>query len=189
MNIEKKTMTAEMKEIVTADNPPLTALSSSQHTISVYVSNTPGVLARISQTFARRNYNIESLVVSPGMDGRFSRMTIGLSGDEDMLDQIIMQVNKLIDVVHCVDHSFDTSVVKEFAMIKILCDAEHRGEALQIAEHFGCKTLDLTQTSMILSIAGNSTKVDALVEMISNFKVVEMVRTGKVVMVRGDSRT
>lgn len=182
-------MTVENKEIVTTEKSPMIGLSSSQHTLSVYVSNSPGVLARIAQTFARRNYNIESLVVSPGMDGRFSRMTIGLSGDEGSLDQIIMQVSKLIDVVNCVDHSFDTSVVKEFAMIKILCGIDKRSEALQIAEHFGCKTLDLTQTSMILSIAGNSTKVDALVEMISNFKVVEMVRTGKVVMVRGESRT
>ena len=147
------------------------------------------MLARIAQTFARRGYNIESLVVSPGMDGRFSRMTIGVSGDEAMLDQIIMQVSKLIDVVNCVDHSFKTSVVKEFAMIKILCSHDRRGEALQIAEHFGCKTLDLTQTSLILSVAGDSGKIDALVGMISSFNVVEMVRTGKVVMVRGESRT
>jgi acetolactate synthase-1/3 small subunit len=182
-------MTVENKAIVTTDKPPISVLTSSQHTLSVYVSNSPGVLARIAQTFARRNYNIESLVVSPGMDGRFSRMTIGLSGDEGMLDQIIMQVSKLIDVVHCVDHSYETSVVKEFAMIKVLCGPSKRSEALQIAEHFGCKTLDLTQTSMILSVAGDSSKIDALVEMISNFKVVEMVRTGKVVMVRGDART
>lgn len=182
-------MTAEKKEIITTDTPQVPELTSSQHTLSVYVSNTPGVLARIAQTFARRGYNIESLVVSPGMDGRFSRMTIGVSGEENLLDQIIKQVSKLIDVVHCVDHSFETSVVKEFAMIKILCGREKRGEALQIAEHFGCKTLDLTQTSLIFSVAGDSGKIDALVEMISNFKVVEMVRTGKVVMVRGDSRT
>lgn len=182
-------MTVKNQEIVTTDKSPISALTSSQHTLSVYVSNSPGVLARIAQTFARRNYNIESLVVSPGMDGRFSRMTIGLSGDEDMLDQIIMQVSKLIDVVHCVDHSFEASVVKEFAMIKILCGIDKRSEALQIAEHFGCKTLDLTKTSMIFSVAGDSKKVDALVEMISNFKVVEMVRTGKVMMARGESRT
>ena len=189
VNIENRTMVVENKEIVTTDKSPTSVLTSSQHTLSVYVSNSPGVLARIAQTFARRNYNIESLVVSPGMDGRFSRMTIGLSGDEGMLDQIIMQVSKLIDVVHCVDHSLEISVVKEFAMIKILCGIDKRNELLQIAEHFGCKTLDLTHTSIILSIAGDSSKVDALVEMISNFKVVEMVRTGKVMMVRGESRT
>jgi acetolactate synthase-1/3 small subunit len=123
------------------------------------------------------------------MDGRFSRMSIGVSGDEGMLDQIIKQVSKLIDVVSCSDHRFDTSVVKEFAMIKFLCSQDKRGEALQIGEHFGCKTLDLTQTSMILSVTGDSAKVDAMVEMLSNFKVVEMVRTGKVVMARGESRT
>jgi acetolactate synthase-1/3 small subunit len=128
VNIENRAMVVENKEIVTTDKSPTSVLTSSQHTLSVYVSNSPGVLARIAQTFARRNYNIESLVVSPGMDGRFSRMTIGLSGDEGNLDQIIMQVSKLIDVVHCVDHSLEISVVKEFAMIKILCGIDKRNE-------------------------------------------------------------
>lgn len=182
-------MSARNKEIITTDIPRANEPEHSLHTLSVYVSNTPGVLARIAQTFARRGFNIESLVVSPGMDGRFSRMTIGVSGEDGMLDQIIKQVSKLIDVVHCVNQRFDTSIVKEFAMIKILCSVDKRGEALQIAEHFGCKTLDLTQTSMILGVTGDSAKVDALVEMLSNFKVIEIVRTGKVVMARGESRT
>jgi len=160
-----------------------------QHTLSVYVNNKPGVLSRISQTFARRGYNIESLVVSPGRDEQFSRMTIGVSGDPDMLDQIIKQLLKLIDVVHCIDHTFDNSVVKELAMIKILCSAEKRSEALQISKHFGCKTVDLTATSLILMMTGSSQKVNALMEVLSNFEVIEMVRTGKVVMARGGSTT
>lgn len=163
--------------------------SISQHTLSVYVANKPGVLSRIAQTFARRGYNIESLVVSSGRDEHFSRMTIGVSGDPDMLDQIIKQLMKLIDVVHCIDHTFDDSVVKELGLVKMLCSPQERSEALQIAEHFGCKTVDLTKTSMILMITGSSQKIDALMEVLSKFEVIELVRTGKVVMARGGSTT
>ncbi len=163
--------------------------SISQHTLSVYVANKPGVLSRIAQTFARRGYNIESLVVSSGRNEQFSRMTIGVSGDPDMLEQIIKQLMKLIDVVHCIDHTFDDSVVKELGLVKMLCSPQERSEALQIAEHFGCKAVDLTKTSMILMITGSSQKIDALMEVLSKFEVIELVRTGKVVMARGGSTT
>lgn len=159
------------------------------HTLSVYVTNKPGVLARIAQTFSRRGYNIESLVVSPAMDGHFSRMTIGVSGEADGLDQIIRQVSKLIDVLRCTDHTYDDAVVKEMGLIKISVGAEERGEALQIAEHFGCKTVDLTETSMILQAVGDPSKIDALVEMIEKFKIIELVRTGKVLLARGAQTT
>ena len=159
------------------------------HTLSVYVSNNPGVLARIAQVFARRGFNIESLVVSPAIDGQFSRMTISCSGNPEGLDQIIKQIMKLVDVLHCIDHTFDTSVMKEMGLIKIAVDSEGRSEALQIAEHFGCKTVDLTPQSMILQVVGDPAKIDALEEMIQKFKIVELVRTGKVVMSRGDQVT
>lgn len=163
--------------------------NGSQHTLSVYVSNRPGVLARVAQTFARRGFNIESLVVSPGRNDNFSRMSIGVSGDPSMLEQIIKQLMKLVDVVHCTDHTFDNSVVKELALIKIVCTGPERSEILQIAEHFGCKTVDLTKDSLILMVTGDSTKLDALLEMTLTFEVIEIVRTGKVVMARGSSIT
>jgi len=159
------------------------------HTLSVYVSNKPGVLARVAQVFARRGFNIESLVVSAAMDGKFSRMTIGVSGNPGMLGQIILQVSKLIDVITCRDHTEDEAVVRELALVKILCGASQRGEALQVVEHFACKTVDLTETSMIIMATGASDKVDAFIEMIKRFDVVELVRTGKVLMVRGDKAT
>ena len=159
------------------------------HTLSVYVANKPGALARIAQVFARRGFNIESLVVSPAVDGNFSRMTITCSGDPTGLDQIIKQLSKLIDVLHCIDHTFDESVVKEMGLIKIAVDSEGRSEALQVAEHYGCKTVDLTPESMILQVVGNPDKIDALEEMISKFRIVELVRTGKVVMSRGHETT
>lgn len=159
------------------------------HTLSVYVTNTPGALARIAQVFSRRGYNIESLVVSAAMDGSFSRMTIGVSGEKSGLNQIIKQVMKLVDVIHCMDHTFDNAVSKEMALIKIAAGPEDRSEALQIAEHFGCKTVDLTENSMILQAVGNSTKLDSLAKMISKFQIIEVVRTGKVTMIRGEFET
>lgn len=163
--------------------------SKTIHTLSVYVTNKPGVLARIAQTFSRRGFNIESLVVSPAIDGHFSRMTIGVSGDADGLDQIIRQVGKLVDVVHITDHTYDETVVKEMGLIKLAVGPKDRSEALQIAEHFGCKTVDLTDTSMILQAVGDPGKIDALVGMCGKFKVIELVRTGKVLMARGDRET
>jgi len=161
----------------------------SMHTLSVYVANKPGVLARIAQVFSRRGFNIESLVVSPAVDGNFSRMTISCSGDPTGLDQIIKQLSKLIDVLHCIDHTYDESVTKEMGLIKIAVDREDRPEALQIAEHFGCKTVDLTPTSMMLQVVGDPAKIDALEEMIGQFTIIELVRTGKVVMSRGEDVT
>ncbi len=159
------------------------------HTLSAYVANKPGVLARIAQVFARRGFNIDSLVVSSGGDGRYSRMTIGTTGDIDRLDQMIKQVNKLVDVLHCFDHTGENAVVKELALIKLGVSAAERTEALQIAEHFGVKTVDLTDNSMILMATGNSDKLDALVDMARKYRIIELVRTGKVVMARGDEAT
>jgi len=173
------------------DRSALSPLGTTQplHTLSVYVANKPGVLARIAQVFARRAFNIESLVVSAGMDGQYSRMTIGVSGDPEGLDQIIRQVNKLVDVLHCIDHTGEDAVVREMALVKIRCESRQRSEALQIVEHFGCKTVDLTETSMIIVATGDSEKVDAFVNMIKKFDVIELVRTGKVVMSRGETVT
>lgn len=89
----------------------MTNEANALHTISLYVANKPGVLARIAQVFARRGFNIDSLVVSSAADGQYSRMTISAKGNPDGLDQIIKQASKLIDVLHCIDHS-DENVVK-----------------------------------------------------------------------------
>ncbi|NKB23420.1 MAG: acetolactate synthase small subunit [Kiritimatiellae bacterium] len=159
------------------------------HTLGVYVSNKPGVLARIAQVFARRGYNIDSLVVSSGILGNYSRMTITAQGDPKGLDQIIKQVNKLVDVLHCVDHTHDDAVVRELALIKIEAGVDKRTEILQIVEHFGCKTVDLTEDSLIIMVAGHSDKVDALIEMLRKYRIIELVRTGKVLMARGVQET
>ena len=159
------------------------------HTVSIYVANKPGVLARIALVFARRGFNIDSLVVSPSVDGRYSRMTVAAKGSKEGLEQIILQVSKLVDVMRCLDHSAGDAVVREMALVKMLVDSEQRAEVLQICEHFSCKTVDLTMTAMTVMITGPSDKLDACINMLQQFKIIELVRTGKVVMARGDEVT
>ena len=178
------------RTIVTADNEPQPQADIiGGHTLSMFVNNQPGVLMRVCQIFARRAYNLDSVVVSQGRDPRFSRLTLGISGDPKGLDQIILQCNKLIDVIHCSEHTTDDSVAKELVLIKLHVESTARTEALQIVEHFGGKTIDLTDNSMIVMVQGNSDKVDAATRLLGKFDIVETVRTGKVVMARGEGVT
>ena len=177
--------------ITTTDNKPKPRPDViGGHTLSMYVNNQPGVLMRICQVFARRAYNIDSLVVSHGRDPRFSRLTLGISGDPAGLDQIIKQCDKLVDVIHCTEHTPNDTVVRDMVLVKIqVKDADSRTEVLQIIEHFGGKTVDMTGSSMIARIEGNSEKVDAAIRLLSNYEIIETVRTGKVVMARGQQPT
>jgi acetolactate synthase I/III small subunit len=159
------------------------------HTISIYVVNKPGVLMRVAQVFSRRGFNIDSLVVSSGFDRRFARMTITAQGDFENLDQIKKQLSKLVDVMHCIEHEDIDAIVKEMAMIKVGCNVAERHEILQIVEHFGCKTVDLTKTSMVIQATGNSDKLDAMIDLLREYRIIELVRTGKVLMARGDEET
>lgn len=90
------------------------------------------MLARIAQVFARRGFNIDSLVVSPSVDGRYSRMTVAAQGSKEGLEQVILQLSKLVDVMHCIDHSAGDAIVREMALVKMLVNSEQRAEALQI---------------------------------------------------------
>ena len=177
--------------IVTTETPTAVAPArrGAMHTLSILVTNEPGVLMRICQVFSRRGFNIDSLVVSEGRNPNFSRMTIGISGDPQGLDQIIKQVSKLIDVIHCSEHTSENAVTKEMILIKIKCSPAERSQALQITEHFSGKTVDLTPASMIVMITGDSAKLEASVDMFSQFEIIETVRTGKVVMARGEQAT
>jgi acetolactate synthase small subunit len=158
-------------------------------TIGLLVNDQPGVLVRIAQVFARRAYNIESLVVSPAGIPRTSRMTITCSGPEDVLLQIILQLNKLVDVIHAKDHSDDQAVMRELALFKVACSITERTEVLQIAEVFRAKTVDISDETITLESTGTTEKMEALERLLSKFDLREMVRTGKVVMARGDETT
>jgi acetolactate synthase I/III small subunit len=155
------------------------------HTLSLYVNNKPGVLVRVALVFARRGYNIESLVVSPAALGGFSRMTITCSGDPETLEQIIKQLAKLIDVVHAIDHTGDHSYETEIALVKLECPLDQRTQVLQIAEHYGARAVDYANESLILRVYGSSEKLDAFIELLRPFGLKELVRSGKILMARG----
>ena len=159
------------------------------HTISVYVTDKPGVLVRVALVFARRGYNIESLVVSPAAQGGFSRMTITCSGDRTILVQIIKQLAKLVDVVHAVDHTGDASYETEIALVKIESSLSQRTEILQIAEHYGAKVVDYARDSLMLRVSGSSEKLDACIGLLRPFGIEELVRSGKILMARGQRPT
>jgi acetolactate synthase I/III small subunit len=159
------------------------------HSISLTVANKPGVLIRIALVFARRGYNIDSLVVSPSHDHRFSRMTIVGSGEKETLEQIIKQLNKLVDVIHAHDHTGEIMVEKELALIKVNCLPEKRTEIFQAVEHFKAQTVDLTSDSVIVQVTGDPSKLDAIETILDKYGVVEMVRSGKLIMTRGSSET
>lgn len=160
-----------------------------RHTISLYVANKPGVLNRIALVFGRRGYNIDSLVVSESTDPDYSYMNIVATGDGETLVQIIKQLNKLVDVVSAKDYSKEDVIQKELALFKINCPPERRTEVLQIAQTFKAVSEDLTATTLTLMVTGKSEKIDALKTMLTPYGILELVRTGKVLISRGDHRT
>ena len=169
-----------------------TAYPIDQHkktTIGLLVNDRPGVLVRISQVFSRRGFNIESLVVSPTHTSNTSRMTITSSGPEDVLQQIILQLNKLVDVIHAKDHTDDQAVARELALFKVGCSVVERTEILQIAEVFRGKTIDISEETITVEATGTTEKMDALEALLAKFELREMVRTGRVVMARGSDIT
>jgi len=158
-------------------------------TIGLLVNDRPGVLVRISQVFSRRGYNIASLVVSPAHVSNTSRMTITSSGPADVLHQIILQLNKLVDVIHARDHTDDQAVTRELALFKVGCTVAERTEVLQITEVFRGKTIDISEETITIEATGTSEKMNALEALLGKFDLREMVRTGKVVMARGNEVT
>lgn len=166
------------------------APSAPLHTLSILVRNKPGVLVRVALVFSRRGYNIESLVVSPeASNGELSRMTITCSGDPETLEQIIKQVTKLIDVVHAFDHTGQALIETEIALVKLQCKIDQRTEILQIAEQYSAKVVDYGPESLIVRVYGLSDKLDAFLMLLAPYNVVELVRSGKIVMTRGLATT
>ena len=160
-----------------------------KHTLSLYVANKPGVLIRIALVFARRAYNVDSLVVSQSADPDFSRMNIVASGNEKVLDQILKQLNKLVDVVHASDRTNDDVIHRELALIKIHCEPDMRGEVLQLAKALDCDTVDLGESSVTIEATGRTDKIDSVSRVFARYGVLEMIRTGKVLIARGETIT
>ena len=160
-----------------------------KHTISLLVSNKPGVLIRIALVFARRGYNIDSLVVSESPDPAFSTMNIVATGDAQTLEQILKQLNKLVDVIHARDRTDEDIIQRELALIKVRCAPEVRTDILQIARAFDCDIMDLSEKSITLQVAGKTEKIDSVNKIFEPYGIIETTRTGKILMARGEEYT
>jgi len=156
-----------------------------KHTISVLVENEFGVLSRVSGLFSGRGFNIESLSVAPTLDPSISRMTIVTSGDEQILEQITKQLNKLIDTIKVIDFTGSDYVERELALIKVTAEEASRAEVLRIVDIFRGKVVDVTPRSYIVELTGSPAKIDALVELLRPMGIKELVRSGPVVLGRG----
>lgn len=156
-----------------------------QHTISVLVENEFGVLSRVSSLFSGRGFNIDSLTVAPTNEEGMSRMTIVTRGDEQILEQITKQLNKLIDVIKVIDFTDGSGVEREMALIKVTAEDESRAEVLRIVDIFRAKIIDVTPKSYTIEATGNPVKIDAILDLLRPLGLKELVRTGAVAIGRG----
>lgn len=159
-----------------------------KHTLAILVENKSGVLSRVASLFSRRGYNIDSLAVGVTEDPDISRITIVVHGDDHVLEQVTKQLNKLIDVIKVSDIGTDDAVERELALIKVAADVDTRAEIMQIANIFRARIVDVAPKSVTVEITGDESKIQAIEKLLRQFGIKEMVRTGKIAMVRGSKK-
>jgi len=159
-----------------------------KHTLVALMEDKPGVLNRISSLFRRRNFNIESLTVGHSETPGISRMTIVTEGDSAVIEQVQKQLYKLINVTKVTDVTHEPTVIRELALIKVTANSATRPEITGLVDIFRAKVVDVAPDSLIVEITGTEDKVDSLVNLLRPFGIREMVRTGRVAMVRGNSK-
>lgn len=159
------------------------------HTVSMLVANKPGVLVRCAQVFARRGFNIDALVVCASVNPKFSRMTITATGDPGTLEQIVKQTAKLIDVIHCSEHTRTDSIDREYALLKIKGTSPAQKTAVRKLIKNRAHTIDESNGAIIIGQIGTTEELDALEEQLKRFGIIEMVRSGKLVMAKGKEST
>jgi len=155
-----------------------------RHTISILVENKFGAFTRIAGLFAAKGYNIDSLSVGPTEDESISRMTVVTRGDDQIIEQIIKQLNKVIDTIKVVDLTFDSFVDRELVLVKVSSNAETRPEIMQVAEIFRAKVVDISPRTLTLEATGSQQKVDAIIKMLKPYAIRELARTGRVALKR-----
>jgi acetolactate synthase-1/3 small subunit len=157
------------------------------HTLAVLVENNPGVLARVSGLFARRAYNIYSLTVCQTDNPGLSLMTIVVEGDTQVIQQVIKQLHKLV-VVHKVTNLSNESIVdRELALIRVKIRPETRAEVLQIVDVFRGRVVDFGRSTLSIEVTGDEQKIDAFIRTMKPFGIAELVRTGRIAIVRSDN--
>ena len=157
------------------------------HTLAALVENHPGVLTRVAGLFARRAYNIDSLSVCQTDDPELSRMTIVVDGDDQVIDQVRNQLNKLVIVHSVTDLTAESIVDRELALIRVKVSPETRAEVLQTVEIFRGRVVDMGRTNLTVELTGDVGKINAFVNAIRSYGLLELVRTGKIAILRSET--
>ena len=159
------------------------------HTITALVEDRPGVLSRVAGMFRRRGFNISSLAVAPSEVPGLSRTTFVVQGDESVVEQVTKQLYKLIDVVRVSEISEEHMVSRELALLKVKASVESRSEIIQIVDIFRASIVDVGADTMIIEVTGDEEKIDSLARLLKPFGIREVMRTGRVAMMRGAATT
>jgi acetolactate synthase-1/3 small subunit len=156
-----------------------------KHTIAVLVENKFGVLSRVAGLFSARGYNIESLSVGETLDPTVSRMTLVVRGDDFIIEQVIKQLHKLIDVIKVTDLTEETHIERELVLMRVNAEPADRAEILRTADIFRAKVVDVTPVAFTIEATGDEEKIEALIELLRPFGIQELVRTGNIAIARG----
>ena len=169
---------------MTAETTPAT-----KHTVVALVEDRPGVLNRVASLFRRRGFNIDSLAVGTTEETGISRMTIVVESENGIVDQVEKQLGKLIDVISVSDLTHEDAVSRELALIKVACTTEQRREVLDLVDIFRGRAIDVAPGSLIIQMVADERQLDSLLENLEPYGVMEMTRTGRIAMLRGESTT
>jgi acetolactate synthase-1/3 small subunit len=159
-----------------------------RHVLSALVQNQPGVLAHISGMLASRGFNIESLAVGETEHRNLSRMTFVIFGDDAVLDQVRKQLDKIVTVVRVDDISSENFVERDLMLIKVTCPSEKRPEIFQLTESFRGRVVDIQHQNVMMEISGTEGKVEAFIELMRPYGILELARTGRIALVRGEAK-
>ena len=157
-----------------------------KHIISILIENEAGALSRVAGLFSARGYNIESLTVAPTEEATMSRMTIVTSGSDEVIEQIIKQLNKLIDVIKVLDLNDGKFIERELMLVKVKANAPFRDEMKRMCDIFRGRVIDVADGSFTIELTGSGSKLDAFIESLDNAAILETVRTGASGIGRGD---
>lgn len=158
-----------------------------RHVLSALVMNQPGVLAHVSGMLASRAFNIDSLAVGETENHELSRMTFVVSGDSAVLDQVRKQLEKIVTVVRVLDYSGEEFVERDLMLIKVKADAQQRADVKQLCEIFRGRIVDVSAEHVMIEISGSESKIEAFIDMVRPFGILELVRTGRIALLRGHS--
>ncbi|MDY6827208.1 MAG: acetolactate synthase small subunit [Bacillota bacterium] len=160
-----------------------------KHVLAIIVEDKPGVLTRVSGLFSRRGFNIENIAVGETVTSGISRMTVTVEGNERTIEQVVKQLHKLINVIKVSNLASEPTVLRELMLIKVKAETGNRSDIQQIVETFRGKVVDVSPDSMIIEVTGNDEKLEAIKLLLHHFGIKEIVRTGKVALLRGSKVT